>query len=71
VQCDDGDAAVFATDGIQKTWVRDGFALAELVSIGLVKPDVNRINRAAIDSLALVGPAPVYEDGYAGPRTTA
>lgn len=76
VQCNDGDIAVFATDGVIKTWVRDGNALRELAEQGFAQTRLDGspfpLSRAAINSLALVGPAPDYDPipGYTGPRST-
>lgn len=73
VQADDGDIAVFTTDGVLKSWVRDGNAAADLTNAGISKRGASgqpiRMNRAAIDSLVLVGPAPIYAGDYTGPRT--
>lgn len=74
VQPNDGDPAVFVTDGVIKTWVRDGNALAELRDQGFVQARLDGspwpLTRAAIESLALVGPAPLYAPDYLGPRST-
>lgn len=71
---DDGDPAVFVTDGVIKTWVRDGDALAHLRDEGFVQARTDGtpwpLRRSAIESLALVGPAPIYDPMYQGPRST-
>lgn len=71
---DDGDPAVFVTDGVIKTWVRDGDALAQLRDEGFVQARLDGspwpLRRSAIESLALVGPAPLYDPMYQGPRST-
>jgi hypothetical protein len=73
VQADDGDVAVFLTDGVIKSWVRDGNALAQLRDTGLAKAALDgtpiRLHRATIDSFALIGPAPAYDPTYNGPRS--
>lgn len=74
VQADDGDLAVFVTDFVIKSWVADGNSIGELLAAGVVKAALDgtpiRLSRASIDSFPLVGPSPVYPDGYQGPRTT-
>mgnify|MGYP007078663329 FL=1 len=73
VRCDDGDIAVFVTDGVKKSWVRDPNAYVSLRDVGIAEaaPDGSPylISRTAVDSLALVGMAPQYRPDYDGPRT--
>lgn len=74
IQPDDGDIAVFTTDGVTKAWVRDGYALVSLRASGIVKAALDsspiKLSRSAIDSLKTVGPLPQYDPTYTGPRTT-
>lgn len=75
VRANDGDNAIFITDGVLKTWVRDGNAYEEIRNLGLATAALDgtplAISRAALSSFALVGPAPAYDPGWTGPRTTA
>ena len=75
IQPDDGDPAVFLTDGVIKTWVRDGNAVQEAQRLGLAKAALDgtpiRVSRGLVSSLALVGGPPMYAADYHGPRTTS
>lgn len=74
VKCDDGDIAVWLTDGVSRSWVRDGDAYVSLRDAGVAQAALDGsplyLNRAAISSLVLAGPAPIYPADYVGPRTT-
>lgn len=74
IQPDDGDPAVFLTDGVIKTWVRDGNAVQEAQRLGLAKAALDgtpiQVSRGLVSSLALVGGPPIYAADYHGPRTT-
>lgn len=74
VRADDGDAAIFLTDGVWRSWVRDGNAFVNLRDNGIAEAALDGgpilITRAALLSLALAGPPAQYTDpNYNGPRT--
>jgi len=75
IQPDDGDPAVFFTDGVLKTWVRDGNAIGEAVRLGVAKAALDgtpvKVSRGFVASLALVGGPPLYNPSYSGPKTTS
>lgn len=76
VQCNDGDIAVFTTDGVIKSWVRNYDAAIELAALGIAQMNNGApfmVSRVTLESLALIGPTPDYDSipgGYTGPRST-
>jgi hypothetical protein len=79
VQPDDGDIAIFVSDGRTKEWVPDAHTVRALVGSGNVAaagadsggyPIPYKITRSTLNALAPVGPSPNY-GGQASPAYTS
>jgi len=74
VCADDGDPAIWLTDGVWRSWVRDGSAYENLRDNGIAEAALDgspiKLSRAAVLSMSLAGDPAQYNDpSYTGPKT--
>lgn len=79
IRADDGDNAIFLSDGVQKIWVNDGDVFSQLCwnnmvryrakdSVGNYQPYI--VSRRTVDWLMTVGRLPIYDSSFSGGRST-
>ena len=78
IRADDGDNAIFLSDGITKTWVDNGAVFSQLCWNGMVRYRTKDaagnyqpfiISRATVDWLKTLGRLPTYDANFSGGRS--